>query len=467
MTVCTEDICGRHNAVAVATLGKNAKKSLILINAGLLASAKEPVLHMAKIESKSRTVLESLAVFDPIKSSPLPQPSTTSFRSLAISTVSDSQVRIYIGTNTGNVVLLSLNPNLPVAPVSSNGVAHRNSTSFVDSDSISKNVSFLRSVSVSSYSVDSIHVLPQLGKILVVSDGSLFFLDFLLLQPVKKLGLPKGATVVAPRLRSASTSDRSSLSDVGVNLSETTSSSHRFLQKLGSGIRTNGAKNKESDLQREGGCTAAVAVGKRLILVELLGNRVGRNDKDTDSSSGSCVILKEIQGVDGVKTMAWIDDSIIVGTINCYSSFSCITGLSTPIFSLPDPSTPPLLKLLSKDHKVLVLVDNVGIIVNANGQPVGGSLVFRHVPDSIGDLSSYLIVVRDGKMMLYHRKSGNCVQLVSFAAEGIGPCIVANEENGNGKLVAVATPTKVCNISTTLTIPLDTMLSTYKQNYET
>ncbi|KAG6638914.1 hypothetical protein CIPAW_10G065000 [Carya illinoinensis] len=143
-------------------------------------------------------------------------------------------------------------------------------------------------------------------------------------------------------------------------------------------------------------------------------------------------------------TMVWLDNSIIVGTVNGYSLFSCVTGQSGIIFTLPDVSSLPQLKLLWRDWKVLLLVDNVGVLVNTHGQPVGGSLVFRRGgPDSIGEISSYVGVVKDGNMELYHKKSGGCIQKVTFGGEGVGPCIVANEEVGGGKLLAVATPNKV------------------------
>uniref|UniRef100_A0A6N2JYW1 CNH domain-containing protein n=1 Tax=Salix viminalis TaxID=40686 RepID=A0A6N2JYW1_SALVM len=174
---------------------------------------------------------------------------------------------------------------------------------------------------------------------------------------------------------------------------------------------------------------------KNIVLIEL---RVVPNDKEVD-----LLVLKEMQCIDGVKTIVWINDSIIVGTVIGYSLFSCITGQSGVIFTLPDVSSLPFLKLLWKEKKVLLLVDNVGIIADEHGQPVGGSLVFRKGPDSVGELASYVIVVRDGKLELYHKKSGDRVQTVSFGSEGSGPCIVADEESGNGKLVAVATPTKV------------------------
>lgn len=205
-------------------------------------------------------------------------------------------------------------------------------------------------------------------------------------------------------------------------------------------------KTKEPLQRSEGNNVFAVVIGKRLVLVELVfgSNRLGKTDRDVDSSSGSFVILKEIHCIDGVKTIAWLNDSIIVGTINGYSLFSCVTGQSGVIFSLPDISSRPQLKLLMKEKKVLMLVDNVGIVVNEHGQPVGGSLVFRISPDSVGELSPYVVLVRNGKMELYNKRSGSCIQTLTCGGEGVGPCIVANEEGGIGKLVAVASPTKVC-----------------------
>ncbi|KAK9267644.1 hypothetical protein L1049_010075 [Liquidambar formosana] len=389
---------------------------------------------MASLEPKTRTVLEPHAEFD------FSNPSSYSIQSLAISTVSDSQTLIYVGTQAGALILLSSNPSN-----STHNNNNNNQTAFDVSRnaSLSQNVSLLRSVSVSDSSVDWIHVLAEGGKVLVLCDGFLFLIDMLLLQPVKKLNFVRGVSVIARRLRTGESGCSNLLGD-SVNLSEFASTSQRFLQKLGGGIRVNGVKSKESEQQREGNYIFAVVVGKKLVLTELiLGNRIGKSDRDIDSIGGSFVVLKEIQCVDGVKTMVWVDDSIIVGALSGYTLISCVTGQSGLIFSLPDPSSPPQLKLLWKEHKVLLLVDNVGIIANAHGQPVGGSLLFRRAPDSVGEISSYLIVVRDGKMELYHKKSGTCIQTVSFSGDGVGTCVVADEENGRGKLIAVATPSKV------------------------
>ncbi|XP_022724772.1 transforming growth factor-beta receptor-associated protein 1-like [Durio zibethinus] len=362
---------------------------------------------------KFRTAVEPLAHFD------LPT------HHLSICSVSLSQSTVYLGTQNGSLLLLSLNPN-----PNHNPIASPPSIESVSFSSLSRNVSLLRTVSLSDSPVESISVLAEIGVVLVLSDGFLLLTDSLLIQPVKKLNGLKGVTVIARRFRGT----HSTSADL-VDSSSNSSKGQRILDKFG-GVRANGVKTRELEQNRGRNYVFALVIGKKLMLVELILDGTFLND--------SFVILREMQCFDGVKSMVWLDDSIIVGNINGYSLFSCVTGQSGVIFSLPDLSRPPLLKLLWREWKVLLLVDNVGVIVDAHGQPVGGSLVFRRGgPDSVGELSSFAVVVRDGKMELYHKKSGNCIQTVTFGVEGTGQCIVADEENRSGEVVAVATPTKV------------------------
>ncbi|PSS09434.1 Transforming growth factor-beta receptor-associated protein [Actinidia chinensis var. chinensis] len=388
---------------------------------------------MAKLHQNTRSLIEPLADFNLSSSS-----SSLSFsiKSLAISTLSQSQTLIYAGTHSGSLLLLSLNPN---SPPNSNS-AHFNLHNHNHNSLPSASISFLRFASVSDLPVEYVHVIDHAGKVLVLSGGFLFLVDLLLLQPVRRLGVFKGVGVVARRVQSG-VSENSNLvvgEDAGGGSSSDFSSTGRwFLQKLGGtgGVRSNGLKVKESELLRDSNCVFAVVAGRRLMLVELvLGGR--------DGDGGSFLVLKEIQCVDGVKTMVWLDDYIIVGNLSGYFSYSCFTGQGGLIFSLPDPSSSPWLKLLLKEYKVLLLVDNVGVIVNAQGQPVGGSLVFRRAPDSVGEIGSSVAVVRNGKLELYHKRSGNCLQIVSFSEEGVGPCVVTDQD-GAGQLIFVATPSKV------------------------
>lgn len=387
---------------------------------------------MAKPEPKSRIVIEPLAQFD------LFNHSRSSVRSLAVSRESDSRAVFYVGTQSGRLISLTadLNKATTSAPAATAELDFSRNTSFL------QKLSLLGSVSVSNFPVDSILVLSDIGKLLVLSDGSLFLVDSALSQSAKRLSFLKGVSLVTRRFRSNESESSSSLGAVN-SFSEHSSTSQRLIQKLGGGVRANGLKIKEPEQQSEVNNVFASVIGKRLILVELV---FGHGAKDVNGLTGSLVILKEIQCVDGIVTMVWLNDSIIVGTVNGYSLISCVTGQSGVIFSLPDVSRPPRLKLLQKELRVLLLVDNVGIMVDAHGQPVGGSLVFRNGLDSVGEISSYVVIVNGGKMELYHKKSGACIQTLPFGGEGIGPCVVASEEDGGGEFVAVATATKVRSI---------------------
>ncbi|XP_016475149.2 vacuolar sorting protein 3 [Nicotiana tabacum] len=318
-------------------------------------------------KSHSRNVLELLAGLNP-SIPPIPP-----VLSLAITTISDSQTLVFIGTVSGDVISLSLNPNT--------------------------GLSFHLRLNIIGKPVSSILVVSHIGKLIVLSDGFIYLLDLNSLEPVRKLSLLKNVNVVSKRFLSRNYS----------------------INPI-----SNGVKGKED------GCFFAVAMGKKLMLVELV-------------LSGSPVILKEAQGdfTDGIMCISWVDDSVIVGTRSGYYLYSYASGLSGVIFSLPDSSVPPRMKFLAKECKVMLMVDNVGVIVDSEGQPVGGSLVFGEASETMGEIGAYIVVVRNGKLELYHKKSGNCVQQVSFPGEVGSPFVVADEEDGRGKLVVVAAGSKI------------------------
>ncbi|KAG4400740.1 hypothetical protein GLYMA_07G119900v4 [Glycine max] len=377
---------------------------------------------MAKVESSSsismsmsRVVLEPHAQFDLTAHS-----RASSIRSLAIAHSKRHHTTLfYVGTHSGTLFSLSAEDS-----------------NYTDDDAVLRKLSFLRSVSVSDTAVESISVIEEFGKLLLLSDGALFLVDSELSNGATKLSFPKGVSLVTRRRFRNNGGGESEGFGSGLG----SGSGLGLFQKL----RMNSMKEVDVQSETGGGFVFAVVVGKRLILAELvLGNRNGKTERD-DGGGGTLVILKEIQCVDGVvSAMVWLNDSIVVGTVNGYSLISCVTGQNSVIFSLPDVSRPPRLKLLHKEWRVLLLVDNVGVIVDPHGQPVGGSLVFRHGLDLVGEIDSYVVVVSDGKIELYHKRHCGCVQVLPFGGEGVGRCVVASEEDRGGRLVAVATATKV------------------------
>ncbi|KAG6393893.1 hypothetical protein SASPL_144468 [Salvia splendens] len=250
--------------------------------------------------------------------------------------------------------------------------------------------------------LSSILPLVHIGKVIVLVDGYLYLIDSNLAETPKRIALFRGVTAISRKFRSRS---------------------------YGGGEANYVHRNGDSNDVK---IFFAVGIGKKLVLAELV-------------LGGSLVILKEIQGVfDGfITTVQWIDDSVFVGTKTGYYLYNRVNGRCELIFSLPDSSSLPRLKLLANESRVMLMVDNVGIVVDVAGQPVGGSLVFKEAPDSIKEIGSYVIAATNLTLEVYHKKTGFCVQRLTFGNGGGGPCMLADEEGENGKLVAVATCLKL------------------------
>lgn len=264
-----------------------------------------------------------------------------------------------------------------------------------------------------------IQVVAHLGKVLLLSaDGFLYVVDSLSLEPVRKVTVIKGSGVGVSAF---------SRRFFGQN--------YRFPGEINDVASSNGVKiSEDGGNSNSSSCSVfAAAVGKKLVLMEMI-------------SGGSIVILKEIQGVfDGaVGILVWLDDSIIFGNMSGYYIYSCVEGQCRLIFALPESSGPPRLKYLVRECRVLLVVDNLGVVVDADGQPVSGSLVFQGLPNSVGEIGRYVAVLTKGKIDLYHKKSGICLQSVVYFGDGNwGPCVLANEEDPSGEFLAVSTNSKV------------------------
>ncbi|XP_028795690.1 vacuolar sorting protein 3 isoform X4 [Neltuma alba] len=249
---------------------------------------------MAKAEPRSRIVIGPLAQFD------LYNHSRSSVRSLAIFRESDSRAVFYVGTQSGTVLSLTteINNAATSAPDATTELEFSKNASFL------KKLSLLKSVSASNSPVDSILVLGEVGKLLLLSDGSLFMVDSALTQPPKRLSFSKGISLVTRRMRS-NESDSSKFLGTVNSYSEQSSTGQRLMQRLGGGSRANGLRTKEPELHSGENYVFAIVIGKKLMLVELVfGHGASRSDRDINGVTGSLVILKEIQCVDGIMTMA-------------------------------------------------------------------------------------------------------------------------------------------------------------------
>ncbi|KAL6561876.1 hypothetical protein OROGR_002883 [Orobanche gracilis] len=335
------------------------------------------------VKPKSRAILE------PIAESAIDSDNSP-VNVVSLSKQPDDETLVYIGTLSGVLLLYSVRI----------------------SESAPSFIVLIRRLSVpvgGGGGLRSVLPLVHIGKVLILAGGFLYLLDSGLLGPPKRISHFKGVAVLSRKFQS---------------------------QRYSSTLYTNGGSQTTYVYSNGKNVDSinlfAVGVGTRMVIAELI-------------TSGSFIIRKEVQGVlDGIiVTLLWVDDFIFVGTKIGYYIYNCINGRCALIFPLPDSSAVPQMKLLVKESRVLLMVDNVGIIVDMEGQPIGGSLVFREAPDSFKEIGSYVVAVQNSMVELYHKKSGCCSQRFMIEDGGGGPCMSGDEENENGKLVIIATSLKL------------------------
>ena len=236
--------------------------------------------------------------------------------------------------------------------------------------------------------VSAILPLPSVSRVLLLADGILLLADPLLARPVRRLGSLRNVAAVA-----ASPSS----------------------------------------------CSLAVAVGKKLLVIDLTLHEADELEVQTREIAASA-------GIDGISVVAWVgEDSVFAGATSGYSIFSSSgTGQRVDIFALPESAGMPRIRPLSGGEEVMLLVDNVGVVVDRFGQPAGSSFVFNSRPDCIVEVSPYVVVAGESKLDVYRRRNGAHLQTIPIARSRTGVLTMASDDDGSGgEVVVIATAYKV------------------------
>uniref|UniRef100_A0A8R7JVG2 CNH domain-containing protein n=1 Tax=Triticum urartu TaxID=4572 RepID=A0A8R7JVG2_TRIUA len=215
--------------------------------------------------------------------------------------------------------------------------------------------------------VSAILPLPSVARVLVLADGMLLLADPLLVRPVRRLGSLRGVAAVAAAQHASPSSS----------------------------------------------CSLAVAVGKRLLVLDLALREADELEVQTREIAA---------GVEGISALAWVgDDSVFAGTALGYSLFFSSgggTGQRVDIFTLLESAGAPRIRLLSGGQEAMLLVDNAGVVVDRSGQPVGSSFVFNSRPDCIVEVFPCVVVAAESKVDVYRRRNGVHLQTVPIARRG-------------------------------------------------
>lgn len=249
-----------------------------------------------------------------------------------------------------------------------------------------------------------------------------------------------GWSILTGEIGAASPSAGTSSGELGDARSSAPTTPIKKKPNSGSTVGALGPDAKYNGIER-----FAVAVKQKLLLYELHTEIQRRKEKTLAGDNNVAVVavkVKEIPGPEEVVTMTWIGNVIITGNQQEYMLFSVTDGQASLLFSLPqDVLSPPLMKPFPKELEVLLLMDNVGVGVNAAGQPTSSSLFFKDVPDAIGQSSSYVVIVKQGLVELFHRKTGAKVQSVVLSDTAMGPYLISDDDDG--KFLVVSNALKV------------------------
>eukprot|EP00250_Pteridium_aquilinum_P021146 c25040_g1_i1 orf=503-3787(-) len=393
-------------------------------------------------------------------------------RSIAVASVgnSDDRALVYLGTDSGDLYLFTWHRlPLPTSPPASSSL-----TDIPKQEGDNTALSFTLNKNLGLSPVDCLCPLPRAGAIAALLNKQVVVLDLLTLSVLEWLPLSKGAFTLARAFGTlnnlqplnGSTSSHGIVADTDAQGSPQTpkkSAVHGQLGRLfgsgrlsarrgGSSVSSGEPQSSQSILsvkkismsasqdtlsgsqgfthdKSSGTERFAVAVKQKLLLYT-----VSKENKVPRASSNGITVTiksKEMLGPEEVVTMAWIENVIITGTYQEYMLFSVSDGRATLLFSLlQDLMSPPLLKVFPKELEVLLLMDDVGVAVNAAGHPTSSSLAFKEIPDAIGQSSAYVVVVKRGVIELYHRKTGAKVQSILLSDTVSGPNLVSDDEDG-------------------------------------
>lgn len=211
-------------------------------------------------------------------------------------------------------------------------------------------------------------------------------------------------------------------------------------------------------------CAPSLGRAKRswLALLRLPGSsatRPGREEAAREVAGGGAEaeLLQEaeLEGIpEAVSAVVWQGQSVIIGTSSSFHVYSVDADRTSPIFQLPaGVASPARLWALPRSAEVALFMENVGTVVDRDGQPTGRTLLPPVPPTLLVGASAFLITIQGGNIVVHERQSdlkGGRIQgipLHGFAEPGAEVDIVAGLEDEEGRFAVVCTPSVVLLVS--------------------
>ncbi|KAK9806735.1 hypothetical protein WJX72_000925 [[Myrmecia] bisecta] len=176
----------------------------------------------------------------------------------------------------------------------------------------------------------------------------------------------------------------------------------------------------------------------RVLVYEVL---AGADAASPFGSTALCIAQTELNEPLSVKAMAWLGKRIVVCTSLRYMLLQPFTGAYTQLFALPeDAPSPTLVVPIPSATLSLLLMDQVGIVIDASGHPTHSALTFPSAPTALAVAGLYVLAACEEGVHIYERSTASWVQSLPYP-DGLRPApgqqlLTAHNLKGTCVLVA-------------------------------
>ncbi|KAK9839815.1 hypothetical protein WJX81_003522 [Elliptochloris bilobata] len=128
-----------------------------------------------------------------------------------------------------------------------------------------------------------------------------------------------------------------------------------------------------------------------------------------------CVSQAELAEPLSVKGMAWLGGRLVVATSLRYMLLDPASGAYVQLFALPEEAPPPtLVQAIPGADLAVLLMDQAGIVVDAQGRPATSALTFPDTPLALAAAGIYVLAACADAVHVYDRTAAAWVQTLPY-----------------------------------------------------
>ncbi|KAL3142970.1 hypothetical protein ABBQ38_003253 [Trebouxia sp. C0009 RCD-2024] len=156
----------------------------------------------------------------------------------------------------------------------------------------------------------------------------------------------------------------------------------------------------------------------RIMVYQVL---VGADAGSLFGSSALCISQANIAETLSIKSMAWLGEKLVLCTSLRYLLLQPAQGTTSQLFALAEEApSPTLVQSIPSANLAVLLMDEVGVVINDTGQPAQSALTFPSTPIALAASGLYILAACTDGVHIYDRTSSAWVQSLPYPS-GIVP----------------------------------------------